>query len=335
MDQKKVRVLIVDDSGLVREALRAVLNEDPGVEVIAVAQDGPEAIRKTRDLKPDVITMDLNMSGMSGFDAIEAIMEENPTPIIVVSSVDLHVVVKTLSVGAMDFVAVTQDIEGIAKDLIAKIKIASRVRPLKRMKIRPVVRLPVTRSEILRVVAIGVSTGGPQALQVLLSGIPAYLETGIVVVQHMSAGFMPGLVEWLKPVSHFEVREARAGDILKSGMILFAPDNVHMTIDGACRIWLKESQGKRAAHIPSIDVLMTSVAESFGDRAVGVLMTGMGRDGVEGMKAIKQGGGVTLAQDKASSVIFGMNQEAIESGCVDKVVPLADLADEIVMTCKE
>lgn len=328
----KIKVLIVDDSGLMREALRSVLESDPAIEVIGMAKDGLEGVEKAFALKPDVITMDLKMPILSGLGAIERIMEESPVPIIVVSTMETSVIVKALSVGAMDFVAVSSDIDTISRDLIEKIKIAARVKPLKRFKLKVCspAEKSVSKKEIKKVVVIGVSTGGPQALQELLSKMPRDFHQGILVVQHMSKGFIGGLAEWLNITSCLEVRVAKAGDELRGGLVLLAPDDYNMYIDANARILLKEYAGKAPSHVPAIDETMKSAAKVFGENVIAVLMTGMGTDGVEGIKAVKQAGGKTIAQNQASSVVFGMNKAAIDSGCIDKVVHLSDIALEIV-----
>lgn len=330
----KIRVLIVDDSPLVRETIRTMLESDPGVEVVGFAKDGREGVSKTESLKPDVITMDLKMPMMSGIEAIETIMSEQPTPIIVVSSLDINVIVTALGIGAMDFVPITENIDDIAKDLVEKVRIASRVRPMRRMPLKRNHTLTIARrtpkKEVSKVVAIGVSTGGPQALQVLFSKVPSDFPGAVIVVQHIAKGFIEGLVEWLKLTSHIDIKVARSGDILHSQTAYFAPDDLHMEVTDEGKILLSEDGGRKHAHVPSIDVMMKSLAASYGDAAVGVIMTGMGSDGVEGMKAIKNARGITIAQDQFSSVIFGMNKVAIECGCIDTVASLEQLADEII-----
>ncbi len=328
----KIRVLIVDDSALMREALKSIIEKDPVIEVVGLAKNGKEGVEKALLLKPDVITMDLKMPMMSGLEATEAIMEELPIPIIVVSSMDITVIVKALSIGAMDFVAVTSDIETIAADLITKIKIASHVKPLRRMKIRACpVKAPkeLRGKETSKVVAIGVSTGGPQALQQVLAKLPPDFPCGILIVQHMSKGFIDGLAEWLNTASCLHVNIAKAGDILKKGMIMLAPDDLHMRIGSDGRIVLSENTSKAIVHVPSIDVMMKSVADYYQENAIGVIMTGMGQDGVDGIRAIRKAGGKTIAQDEKSSVIFGMNKAAIDMGLIDKVVSLERIAEEI------
>ncbi|MEW6376189.1 MAG: chemotaxis-specific protein-glutamate methyltransferase CheB [Thermodesulfobacteriota bacterium] len=330
----KIRVLIVNDSSFMCEAIKSILEEDPKIEVIGLAKDGKEGVEKAFQLRPDVIAMDLEMPIMSGFEAIEHIMEKNPIPIIVVSTKDIPIIIKSLGIGAMDFVAVKQEIEEIAQDLVEKVKIASRVRPLRRIRIRPIVmkrHIEEKKATPCRVVAIGISTGGPQALQVLLSKLPANLSCGFLIVQHISRGFIEGLAEWLQTISPLSIRVAKTGDIIGAGEVLLAPDDYHIKIGAGRRVLLlSEDTARSNPHVPSIDVMMQSVAEAFGKEAVGVIMTGMGHDGVEGIKAIKKAGGKTIAQDEKTSVVFGMNREAIETGCVDRVVALEKIADEIV-----
>jgi len=333
---KKIRVLIVDDSSLMRSAIESILRSDNKIEVVGTASDGAEAIKKTKVLKPDVITMDLKMPIMGGFEAIEKIMSEIPTPIIMVSTMEVEVIVKALGIGAMDFVPVTQDINAISRNLIGKVKIASKVKAIKRIKIEPLKAKKIFKKrKISKVVAIGVSTGGPQALQVVLSQLPKNLPAGIVIVQHMSEGFIAGLAEWLKSTSSVDAKVACSKDKLKSGVAFFAPDNYDVGVDEDGVIELSESVDKSAMYVPSIDVMMKSIALAYGENAVGVIMTGMGRDGVKGILEIKKAGGKTIAQDEESSVIFGMNKVAIEKGCVDKVVSLEKIADEIVKAVEE
>jgi len=329
--KKNIRVFIVDDSALARTALRSILSSDPQLEVIGEAQDGREAVKKALLLKPDVITMDLEMPLLGGLEAIEAIMEEQPVPIVVVSSLDTKIVVRALSIGAMDFVSKTNEIDKISNELIEKVKIASRVRPLRRMrKAKPVKKMSLSSGVDHKIIALGISTGGPQALQAFLSRLPGNLPASIVVVQHISEGFVEGLVEWLNQQSFLDVKVAKEGDDLKAATVFFAPDKVHLTVGEEGRLHLKEDLTRKMIHVPSIDVLMKSASESFGKKAIGILMTGMGHDGVDGMAAIKKVGGYTLAQDEKSSAIFGMNKLAIEQGVVAKVVSLEKMSSELI-----
>ncbi len=329
---KKVRVLIVDDSPLKREALKAILQDDPEIQVVGMANDGREAVEKNKLLRPDVITMDLKMPVMDGFRATAEIMDSCPTPIIAASTLNTKEIVRSLDLGVMDFVAITLEIDSIAQDLISKVKAAAKVTAIRRAKARPVQRIavPMVRKTALSTVAIGISTGGPQALQAVFSQLPADFKAGILVVQHMSPGFIQGLAEWLRYSSLLEIDVASAGSVLKSATVLLAPDRYHTKIDSEGRISLVEETDRNVLHVPSVDAMMKSVAEAYRDKAVGVIMTGMGSDGVAGIGAIKNNGGQTLAQDKNSSAIFGMNGVAIEKGYINKVVPLEAIAKEII-----
>jgi len=262
-------------------------------------------------------------------------MRERPTPIIVVSSMDVKVIVKALTIGAMDFVAVTQEVDQIAQDLISKIKISAKVKPLRRITIRPVKKTQsLKQKEAFKIVAVGASTGGPQALQLLLSKLPKDFSAGILVVQHISQGFINGLTEWLRATSPLDITLAKTGDTVKTGTVYFAPDDFHMKIDNNGVISLTEDMSHKSFHVPSIDETMKSLAAAYKDNAVGVIMTGMGHDGAEGMCQIQQAGGATIAQDEKSSMIFGMNKTAIEKGCIDKIVPLERIAAELIKLTK-
>jgi two-component system chemotaxis response regulator CheB len=328
---KNIRVLIVDDSTLARQALNAILSADPGIEVIGEARNGKEGCEKALALKPDVITMDITMPVMDGLQATQSIMEEIPTPIVIVSSRDVKLIVKALGFGAMDFVSTTEDLEEIKEELVEKVRIAARVKAIRRMRIHPVAQRTISRRDAASwVVALGISTGGPQALQVLLSKIPSQFPASILAVQHISPGFIQGLVEWLSVTSPLNIRVAKAGDFLQKGTVFFAPDGVHMTVDAGEKIILKEDISQKMLHVPSIDVMMRSVAEVYQASAAGVIMTGMGRDGVDGIAAIKAVGGSTIAQDEKTSAIYGMNKIAVDQGLIDRVLALDQIADELV-----
>lgn len=326
-----IRVLIVDDSTLVRQALNEILSTDPDIEVIGEARNGKEGYEKTLALRPDVITMDITMPVMDGVQATELIMEKVPTPIVIVSSREVPVIVKALGFGAMDFVSSTEDFNEIKDELLQKVKIASRVRPFRRMRIQPVSQRTIARRDAAsRVVALGISTGGPQALQLLLAKLPANFPASILVVQHISAGFIQGLADWLRVTSPLDIRVAKAGDTLKKGVVFFAPDDMHMIIDAEEKIALKEDVSRKMLHVPSIDVMMRSVAQVFQDNVVGVIMTGMGQDGVDGISAIKSAGGITIAQDEKTSAIYGMNKLAVDQGLIEHVLALDQIADELM-----
>lgn len=334
MNTEKIRVLIVDDSALRVEMLKAALCADPCIEIAGTADNGQEGVKKALAIKPDVITMDVNMPVMDGFEAIETIMKERPTAIIAVSSADVNTVVKALSIGAMDYVTVSQDIQNIAEDLIDKIKIAKRVKPLRRMNVtrRSIAHVPV-RKDVHRVIAVGVSTGGPAALQRLFSALPKDLPASILVVQHITRGFIRGLVEYLKLKTGLDIEVAQNGEALRKAAVYFAPDDYLLRIGGHLRVELSENTIKSTPFVPSIDVMMTSIADTCQDTAIGVIMTGMANDGVNGIQAIKKAGGITIAQDQETSAIYGMNRLAVETGCIDYVLPLDEIAGKIIDVC--
>lgn len=341
----KIRVLITDDSPLVCEALKAILTSEPSIDIVGIARNGLEAAQKTVTLKPDVITMDLDMPVMNGIEAIGKIMEETPTPIIVVSSIDPKITIKALGMGAMDFVSITDDVNQIAQNLIEKVRVASRVRPIRRINIGKAKVAANERYEAInasscdgspyKVVAIGISTGGPQALHALFSRLPRNLPVPILVVQHISRGFIGGLAEWLREITGLDIKVASSGDVMKPCAILFAPDDYHIGVGRDGRIMLHEDMGGKSTHVPSIDFMMQSVAEVYGNRAVGILMTGMGQDGVKGMREIKKAGGITIAQDEKTSVVFGMNKIAIESRYADRTASPEEIAGIIAELCAE
>lgn len=331
--EKQIRVLVVDDSPFMRDALRNILEEDPRLTVAGTAENGREAVQKTQDLRPDVITMDLNMPKMSGDEAIQEIMQRFPTPIVVVSEMNIKRIVACLGLGAMDFVAVESDVDALASDLCDKVRLASRIHPLRQFKVtpRPVKTAKAAkRARDLTVVAVAVSTGGPQALLGMLSKLPANFPAPILIVQHMSKGFIHGLAEWLRQYVALQVRVAEAEDQVVAGTIYFAPDDAHMTVTSLGTIALVEDGNKVSLHVPSADVLLQSVAEAYGANAIGVIMTGMGRDGAAGIRAIYNAKGLTIAQDEDSSVIYGMNKVAVDMGCVTQVLPLGKIADALV-----
>lgn len=331
--QKQIRVLVVDDSLFARNAIQSILEEDPNMLVVGFAENGLEAIQKTKDLKPDVITMDLTMPKMGGADTIQEIMQKFPTPIIIVSKVEINEIVACLGLGAMDFVAVQDDMDVLGAELREKVKLASRVRPLRQFKLTPRLSKAPKRERMeqnQKLVAIGVSTGGPQALLAVVSKLPANFPSPILVVQHMSKGFIHGLAEWLTQYTPLRVCVAEQGDPILPGTIYFAPDDAHLTVTAMGTMALVADRNTMGLHVPSVDVLLKSVADVYGTKAVGVIMTGMGRDGVDGIKAIYDVGGTTIAQDEASSVIYGMNKLAVDMKCVSRVVPLDKIADELI-----
>jgi two-component system, chemotaxis family, protein-glutamate methylesterase/glutaminase len=335
---RKIRVLVVDDSLFMRAAIAKLLAGDGRFEVIGQAKDGAEAVDRAAALSPDVITMDFNMPRMNGAEAVRAIMRANPVPVIMFSAHTRQGAKETfeaLAAGAIDFVTkpggeVSADLRAIANDLVGKLLAASGARPralapIQQQKPRAPVQLSTWPPTGPRVVVVGVSTGGPAALSRVIPALPATIRFAVLVVQHMPASFTATLAERLNSLSAVSVREARVGDIPAAGLVFVAPGDRHLEVTDGGVLRLTDGPPVNGCR-PSADITMQSAARVFGRRTIGLVMTGMGKDGAAGMADIKRAEGVTLAQDRESSVIFGMPRAAIDAGVVDHIVPLDDLA---------
>jgi len=331
---RPIRVLVADDSELFRELLSRVIAADPGFDVVAVAADGNAAASAARTLKPDVITMDLNMPDADGFSGIARIMAETPTPILVLTANKAEVVgFRALSLGALDIVekpAATADLDEYGAHIRSRLKLLAGVKVIRHLRglrgQRP--RLPTAAARRTDLVVVGASLGGPRALATLLKGLPATFPAPIAIVQHIADGFTEGLAGWLQQESRLEVREARDGDLLRRGRVLLAPSGSHLVVEEGL-VRLSDAPAVDTFK-PSVTPLFTSAAASYGARACGVLLTGMGRDGAEGLKALKDAGAQTLAQDEASSAVFGMPKAAIDLGAVGRVLALDDIPRALV-----
>lgn len=346
---KKLRALVVDDSAYNRMVLTQMLEGAPDIEVAGTAVDGVDAIAKTLRIAPDVITLDLEMPGMDGFTFLRWLMKEQPTPVIVVSSrADSRSVFRALELGAVDFLAkpearISRSIEGLRGELLNKVQ---AVLHLKMDRVRSSLDLasagrtrieahPVSGGGQVEVVAIASSTGGPPAIQAILASLPRDFGAAIVIAQHMPPGFTKSFAERLNKLSALEVREVAEGDRVGPGTALIAPGGSHLLVvrDGAMLAAAVAPRSEDDRYVPSADRMMTSVAAACGPAALGVVLTGMGNDGAAGARAIKARKGRVLAESEESAVIFGMPQEAIRTGAVDKVVPLGGMAQEIVSLC--
>jgi len=345
MKKGSVRVLVVDDSALMRKLIPQMLAADESIEVVGTAMDGNFCLKKIDELKPSVVTLDLEMPGMNGIDTLKEIMRREPLPVIVFSSHSTEgasVTMKALGLGAFDFVPKPKDASAhmaeTAKELIAKVKAAAECRlkmcvvPGLAPKPQKVSMAPGAPS---KVVAIGVSTGGPQALEYLLAQLPGDFPGSIVVVQHMPDGFTDMFARRLDELSPMRVKEAQSGDILQPGRVLICPGSRHLKVKRLPMgdIAVLSDEPRVNGHRPSVDVLMHSAAEEFRNQAVGVLMTGMGDDGAEGLGAIKREGGMTIAQSEESCVVFGMPKAAIERGYAVRVVSLDVLSTTLQAIC--
>jgi two-component system chemotaxis response regulator CheB len=344
--KERVKVLVVDDSALMRKLIPIILERDPDIEVIGTAMDGAFAIRKIAELHPDVVTLDLEMPRMDGIETLRMIMRNAPLPVIVFSSHSkegAYATFKALALGAIDFVAKPEDaaaghLDPVAFQLIEKIKIAKRAGGTKTVP-KPqaeVVAPAKKRSRAAlppnRVIAIGISTGGPNALQYLFSQIPGDFPATFVVVQHMPEGFTEMFARRLDECCALSVQEAKSGDLLVAGRVLVCPGNRHIMVRRMPRgdmVVLSDSPAING-HRPSADVLFHSVAQEFALSSVGILMTGMGEDGSEGLGAIKAAGGHTIVQSEETCVVPGMPRAAILKGYAGKVLPLDNLAAYLV-----
>ena len=339
-----VRVLVVDDSALMRKLIPQILEADSSIQVVGTAMDGNFGLKKIDELKPQVITLDLEMPGMSGLEMLKEIMRRYKLPVIVVSSHSTQgasVTLQALSLGAFDFVAKPQDVSArmpqIAQELISKIKAAGqsrgvRMAPMPELHPRSEKLSIDTKKMPARVIAIGVSTGGPQALQYVLSQLPPDFPGSIVVVQHMPEGFTEMFARRLDEICSIAVKEAQSGDLLLAGRVLICPGSRHLKVK---RLPLGDvavlSDDPRVnGHRPSADVLFKSLAEEFGPKGIAVLMTGMGDDGAQGMGTVKAAGGMTIAQNEESCVVFGMPKAAIDRGYAIRVVALDALANTLM-----
>ncbi|HWO01398.1 MAG TPA: chemotaxis response regulator protein-glutamate methylesterase [Blastocatellia bacterium] len=341
---RKIRVLVVDDSAVMRKLISNCLEKDPEIEVVATAIDGDFALSKVDQLKPDVVTLDVDMPRMDGITALGHIVAKHDIPVVMLSSLTARgaaLTMRALEKGAVDFICkpgASSQIGEMADELVSKIKGASRGkivaannRALDRrvLKKRPAGVSCGARAQ--RVVAIGASSGGPHALRYLLPRIPADLNACLLIVQHMPESFTSMLARWLDEICEIEVREASEGDLIVPGKALIAPACTHMKVSrgrSGCEVTLERGSVVNG-HMPSVDVLFRSIAAEYGAQATGVIMTGMGSDGAQGIGEIKKAGGWTLAQNKESCSVFGMPRVAIEKGFVNEVVPLTEMASRL------
>jgi len=332
-----IKVLVTDDSAFARELIVAILATDNDIQVVGEAKNGKEAVEKVRELKPDIVTMDIEMPVMDGIEAIEEIMASCAVPILVVTTRgDAQTAYTAIAKGALDLVVKPELNIEAAHEFLDKIKLLSTIKVITHISGKHSIRdiKPVRKPELRvgntdKVIAIASSTGGPEALSIILAGLPEKLPCPIVIAQHISDGFVSGMVEWLKRVTKLTVKVAVAGEPLDAGTVYVSPSEKHMEVSSAKRILLKDRLPKDI-YRPSCDTLLSSVADVYGQRAVGIILTGMGSDGVLGMKKIRAAKGITIAQDEKSSIVFGMPKVAIDSGCIDRILPLDAICGEIV-----
>jgi len=350
----QVRVLVVDDSAYNRRTITKILETISGVEVVGYAVDGQEGLRKVFDLKPDLITLDLEMPRLDGFAFLRILMQNQPLPVIVVSArAEDENVFRALEYGAVEFVAkpaksISPDLINIQEDLVRKVQAVARAdmnkildRP--RIDAPPAARRPAPpppprrrhEDSLIEQVVIGASTGGPPALQGIFAALKQSIPVGFAIAQHMPPGFTRAFAERLNKFSGLEISEARSGDVMTPGRVLIAPGGKNLVFQMQKNQVLAHvvdpSPGQR--YVPSADALFKSASEIYNERVLGVVLTGMGNDGAEGIKWLKKRGGQTLAEDESTSVVFGMPKEAIATGKVDEVKPLPEICREILRRC--
>jgi two-component system, chemotaxis family, protein-glutamate methylesterase/glutaminase len=349
---KTLRVLVTEDSVVARALLVSIINRDPGLEVIGEARDGEQSVKLVAELKPDVITMDVHMPKVDGLEATRRIMAETPTPIIVISAIDpkdVKMSFEAMGSGALAVLAkpsgpTASDFNERAAEIVSTVKNMAGVRVVKR---RP--RLSAPQSTIstpqsppapgraaapttrrrIEVVAVGSSTGGPDALGKIIRALPANAPVPILIVQHITVGFHQGLVDWLNNITPLSVKLGEEGHRPVAGEVILAPGEHHMAVDAAKRIKLTAESPVRG-HRPSATHLFRSVAQVYAANALGVILTGMGDDGADGLVELKRAGSWVIGQDEATCVVYGMPREAAARGAVSEVLPLPEIAGAIV-----
>ncbi|MBF0496388.1 MAG: chemotaxis response regulator protein-glutamate methylesterase [Deltaproteobacteria bacterium] len=358
--QPQIRVLVVDDSAFLRRHIPLILEKDSALKVVGIAANGQEALKMTKELRPDVITLDVIMLVMDGLAALARIMKEVPTPVLMVSSATregAQQTIEALALGAVDYITkpsgpVSLDIGLIGKDLIEKVKTVytAKIKDISRVnaaseKFRRITQefsqglpvsstpdpIPISKKGKIELIGLAASTGGPAALQILLGGLPS-LPIGMVIVQHITEGFSQALAERLNSLSPMEIKVAASREPILPGVVLLAPAGRHLKIirvGGKLYAFL-DKEPYDTLHRPSADVLFSSMAEVCGSSSCAVIMTGMGEDGAKGIKEVRDRGGITIAQDEATSLIFGMPKSAIDHGGIEIVTPLDGISKEIL-----
>ena len=350
--KKKLRVLIIDDSAFMRRLISDMLNSDANIEIADTARNGKEGLEKAIALKPDIITLDIEMPLMNGLDTLAELMKLTPVPkVIMLSSLTYEggeATIKALELGALDFITkpttsiINYDVEHIRDELNKKINLIGKSRIKLSPQAQIIEKAPIIKKttelknvdsgKLKYIIAIGTSTGGPRALQEVIPKLPADIPAALLVVQHMPPGFTKSLSERLNSLSQISVKEAEDGDILKPGWAYIAPGDYHLVIDryiNGYRISTNK-ESPVTGHRPSVNVMMNSVAESGHKNIIAVMMTGMGNDGSDGILKIKNIGGKTIAQDESTCIVYGMPKSAVKIGAIDTIAPLQNITAEIL-----
>lgn len=343
MGTENIRVMIVDDSQYMRYVLSKILKEAPGIEVVGEARDGVDALRQLDGLNPDVITLDVEMPRMGGLETLGVIMEKRPTPVIMVSQhtgAGMGVTIKALEAGAVDFIRKPEGrdsltLSRISNELVEKIRVAAVAKVgngAQEAAVLPVKPVDKTRrvshGGMEKLIVIGSSTGGPKALVSVMSGIPGDAPFGILIVQHMPAGFTGALANRLDSLSQVSVSEARDGDRIAPGRALLAPGGFHLRVFKNGSVHISDEAPVNGVR-PAVDLTMKDAADAFGDRVVGVVLTGMGVDGASGCARIKEKNGMTIVQLGSTCVVNGMPASVIKAGMADRVIALDKIAGEL------
>lgn len=344
---RKIKILIVDDSAYSRQALIRALSHSNSIEIVGTARDGEEGLKKALNLSPDIVLLDLQMPVLDGFGFLKILMKKKPLPVIVVTSLrSKRDAIRALEFGAVDFILkpsplVNVDYDNFRYELLNKIYSLtgirkSRLSPFsKSTQLSELEDIEFHRNEQpvrIKIVAIGASTGGPLAIQYILKNLPSQFPASIIISQHMPPLFTRAFAERLNEISPLSVKEAEDGEPVVEGKVLISPGGFHTLVEkGVNGVKVRIIRGREEdRYIPSIDIMMKSCAEVFGPKTLGIILTGMGSDGKEGIKKIKEVKGQTIAEAKESCVVFGMPREAVETGAVDKVVPLEKIPQEIL-----
>ncbi|MCS7191143.1 MAG: chemotaxis response regulator protein-glutamate methylesterase [Fimbriimonadales bacterium] len=346
---RRIRVLVVDDSMFMRRMISDLLSQDAELEVVGAARNGQEGLEMARQLKPDVITLDVEMPVMDGVTMLQQLMQAQPTPVLMLSSLTTEgaeITLKCLELGAVDFVtkpsgAISLDIYKISSQIIEKVKAVARARvavapptaslPPTSMRVSTPIGRPTQDAPL---VVIGASTGGPRALSTVMGSLPAGLHAKLLLIQHMPEGFTRSLAERLDRISAFTVREAQGGEILEPGMAYLAQGGRHLKVERGGKLTLTQDPPVHGVR-PAVDVTLLSVAQNYQGGVVVAILTGMGSDGAAGVRALHAKGAYTIAEDESTCVVFGMPRAAIQTGCVQRVVPLHQVAEAITEGVKE
>ncbi|MDD2585237.1 MAG: chemotaxis response regulator protein-glutamate methylesterase [Syntrophomonadaceae bacterium] len=351
----KVKVLVVDDSAFMRKIISDIINSQSDLQVIGRAKDGKDALKKIKELQPDVVTLDIEMPEMDGLTTLEQIIKDHPVPVIMISSLTKNGAdrtMKALQLGAVDFITkpsgqISLDIEQVSDDITRKIQAAAgtkkrlqNVTNISQLSNKETNNSKIeknNRPELLKnLVLIGTSTGGPKALHQVIPGLPADINAAILIVQHMPPGFTRSLAERLNSISEIHVKEAEHGEEIRPGCAYIAPGDYHLTVitkkvigQQKLLVHLDKSE-QRGGHRPSVDVMLESAADQFWGHMVCVIMTGMGHDGAVGLVDIKNKSGAAIAEHQSTCIVYGMPRAAVATGRVDKIVPLPAISDEIL-----